>query len=292
MEGSTFFSRHLFKRKFKVYPQQKCAENRENPDMNKSISNTRSGLVSQRSLLTGTLTPAEEIVIPSRKSSQTQNCDNMQENTKDVLSRDDEIVLGSEDEHRQVVLESNDTCVNIANAQLQDTAKVTTLNSVQQSSTGNYFEWFGEIKNMYFDLLGKINVFKMKNDDVIVKDHWKKDHTAKCCSFCHKKFTILYRRHHCRICGYIFCSSCSSGKTLLDPNLAMPVQFHDHENEQEFYENHTDDCFSDEDSITSDYSYYSSDSSSFFDFDNTPCDLIYSDDSSMVFNNDDEGDKD
>ncbi len=31
--------------------------------------------------------------------------------------------------------------------------------------------------------------------------------------------TCLFR------CGYIFCSSCSSGKTLLDPNIAMPIQF-------------------------------------------------------------------
>ncbi|CAI2170383.1 6772_t:CDS:2 [Funneliformis geosporum] len=312
MDGSTLFSRRLFKRKFKVYPQQKCAENRENPDMNKSISNSRSGFVSQKSLLTETSAPGEEIVIPSNKSSKTQNCDNMQENTKDGLSRDDAIVLRSEDiiQQQKVVLESNGSCANIANALQQDTAEATILNAVHKSSTGNYIEWLGEIKNMYFNLLGKINLFK-KSDDVIVKDHWKKDHTAKCCSFCHKKFTMFFRRHHCRICGFIFCSTCSSGKTLLDPNLAMPVQFvaatasnrninynhqtygqfeHDHENEQEFDENNTDDYFSD-DSINTDYSYSSSDSSSFFDFNNTTCDLIYSDDSSMVMNNDDECDK-
>ncbi|KAK7468390.1 hypothetical protein VKT23_002906 [Stygiomarasmius scandens] len=55
---------------------------------------------------------------------------------------------------------------------------------------------------------------------VLMPKHlWKSDSlAAECDSFyCHTRFTILERRHHCRKCGGIFCKTCSSRKTpLLD----------------------------------------------------------------------------
>ncbi|KAL1921174.1 uncharacterized protein VTP21DRAFT_10890, partial [Calcarisporiella thermophila] len=46
------------------------------------------------------------------------------------------------------------------------------------------------------------------------------DHT-NCCRFCYKAFTFFRRRHHCRICGDIFCSRCASGIARLD-EFALP----------------------------------------------------------------------
>ena len=40
-------------------------------------------------------------------------------------------------------------------------------------------------------------------------DHWTKDEGAESCLGCGVKFTIYERRHHCRACGKLFCSSCS-----------------------------------------------------------------------------------
>ncbi|CAD2216682.1 zinc finger protein [Angomonas deanei] len=40
------------------------------------------------------------------------------------------------------------------------------------------------------------------------KDYWQKDEEAACCNSCHKPFTLTFRRHHCRNCGYVFCSDC------------------------------------------------------------------------------------
>lgn len=36
------------------------------------------------------------------------------------------------------------------------------------------------------------------------------DSFCKSCYKCEEIFTIMRRRHHCRICGQVFCSSCSN----------------------------------------------------------------------------------
>ena len=40
-------------------------------------------------------------------------------------------------------------------------------------------------------------------------DHWCKDEGFESCVGCGVRFTIYERRHHCRACGRLFCSSCS-----------------------------------------------------------------------------------
>ena len=40
-------------------------------------------------------------------------------------------------------------------------------------------------------------------------DHWWRDEGVGSCLDCGIKFTIYERRHHCRSCGRVFCSSCS-----------------------------------------------------------------------------------
>lgn len=45
--------------------------------------------------------------------------------------------------------------------------------------------------------------------------HWVPDNLVVACSCCNATFTWLRRRHHCRLCGQIFCSDCSKfTKTL------------------------------------------------------------------------------
>lgn len=41
------------------------------------------------------------------------------------------------------------------------------------------------------------------------KEFWMKDENAKTCFRCSKPFTTFRRRHHCRVCGQIFCSACA-----------------------------------------------------------------------------------
>ena len=42
------------------------------------------------------------------------------------------------------------------------------------------------------------------------KSHWMPDQLCKHCYACEEKFTVFRRRHHCRLCGQVFCNSCSS----------------------------------------------------------------------------------
>ncbi|KAI8054171.1 uncharacterized protein B0P05DRAFT_591564 [Gilbertella persicaria] len=42
------------------------------------------------------------------------------------------------------------------------------------------------------------------------KEFWMPDEQCKECYKCRKPFTILRRKHHCRICGQIFCAKCAS----------------------------------------------------------------------------------
>lgn len=41
------------------------------------------------------------------------------------------------------------------------------------------------------------------------KDYWVDDSKCKACYECETPFSVFVRRHHCRICGRIFCSSCT-----------------------------------------------------------------------------------
>ncbi|XP_045464624.1 1-phosphatidylinositol 3-phosphate 5-kinase [Harmonia axyridis] len=41
-----------------------------------------------------------------------------------------------------------------------------------------------------------------------LKQYWMPDSVSKQCYECLEKFTTFRRRHHCRVCGQIFCSSC------------------------------------------------------------------------------------
>ncbi|XP_060096144.1 lateral signaling target protein 2 homolog isoform X2 [Heteronotia binoei] len=46
--------------------------------------------------------------------------------------------------------------------------------------------------------------------DTLEPPEWVPDSTCSHCMACHVPFTFLRRRHHCRSCGKIFCSRCSS----------------------------------------------------------------------------------
>ena len=38
--------------------------------------------------------------------------------------------------------------------------------------------------------------------------HWVRDGTAHACSQCDQKFSSFCRRHHCRLCGDVYCHKC------------------------------------------------------------------------------------
>lgn len=46
------------------------------------------------------------------------------------------------------------------------------------------------------------------NRNTDLKQYWMPDSVSKECYDCCEKFTTFRRRHHCRVCGQIFCSKC------------------------------------------------------------------------------------
>lgn len=49
-----------------------------------------------------------------------------------------------------------------------------------------------------------------KSNTGIGRDYWLDDASAIKCRSCDRKFTTFLRKHHCRICGKIFCSNCTT----------------------------------------------------------------------------------
>ncbi|GFS12293.1 WD repeat and FYVE domain-containing protein 3 [Elysia marginata] len=59
----------------------------------------------------------------------------------------------------------------------------------------------------------------------VVADHWVKDDGAEACPACGVRFSFSERRHHCRNCGNVFCSKCSSFETDIQRRrITKPVR--------------------------------------------------------------------
>ncbi len=56
----------------------------------------------------------------------------------------------------------------------------------------------------------------IKEDDAA----WEKDSAAPNCNDCASSFGVLTRRHHCRVCGKLFCDRCSPKRHLYHNNRA------------------------------------------------------------------------
>lgn len=65
-----------------------------------------------------------------------------------------------------------------------------------------------ETKNKYHSAIDRTNAGK-------VKPKWIPDVLCKMCCLCESEFTTVNRKHHCRACGYIFCSACTKKEVNL-----------------------------------------------------------------------------
>ncbi|KAJ3677131.1 hypothetical protein LUZ60_002855 [Juncus effusus] len=48
------------------------------------------------------------------------------------------------------------------------------------------------------------------NPQNLPRDFWMPDQSCRVCYDCDSQFTLIHRRHHCRLCGRVFCSKCTS----------------------------------------------------------------------------------
>ncbi|XP_064483624.1 FYVE, RhoGEF and PH domain-containing protein 6-like isoform X2 [Ornithodoros turicata] len=57
---------------------------------------------------------------------------------------------------------------------------------------------------------------------------WIPDRRVTMCQLCTREFTFTHRRHHCRACGKVICSACSSNRVALHYVGPKPVRVCDH----------------------------------------------------------------
>lgn len=61
--------------------------------------------------------------------------------------------------------------------------------------------------------------------DDVQPTRWMPDHLSCTCASCGCPFTVIYRKHHCRKCGGIFCDTCTNFKlTVPEEQLYTPVR--------------------------------------------------------------------
>ncbi|WKY07660.1 hypothetical protein Q1695_007262 [Nippostrongylus brasiliensis] len=65
----------------------------------------------------------------------------------------------------------------------------------------------------------KLRMLELAEELLPLSDaHWAKDSEVTQCTACTEKFSISKRKHHCRMCGSIFCATCSEGRIKLPSN--------------------------------------------------------------------------
>lgn len=52
-------------------------------------------------------------------------------------------------------------------------------------------------------------VSSITGDKGPAKDYWVDDSKCRACYECETPFSVFVRRHHCRVCGRIFCANCT-----------------------------------------------------------------------------------
>lgn len=62
-----------------------------------------------------------------------------------------------------------------------------------------------------------VYLFVMNSE--LSKERWAADNSTDECVQCAAKFNIVTRRHHCRICGQIFCNKCTTNKVAVQTGL-------------------------------------------------------------------------
>eukprot|EP01041_Mallomonas_annulata_P011976 gene11976-25081_t len=64
-------------------------------------------------------------------------------------------------------------------------------------------------------------IHTVKVDSTMLRCRWVPDDEVINCTGCHLLFTTVFRKHHCRKCGGVFCDQCSSLRALIPRNLML-----------------------------------------------------------------------
>lgn len=62
-----------------------------------------------------------------------------------------------------------------------------------------------------------------ENSAVFLDSQWMDSKQIKSCALCQQSFSVTRRKHHCRLCGHVFCQTCSDNKMEL-ASSSKPVR--------------------------------------------------------------------
>jgi len=91
--------------------------------------------------------------------------------------------------------------------------------------------WLVMLQNAIIENKQKKSTFsKIMEDEDNEKDLnfkapvWIPDNIVDNCSLCYVKFTLVRRKHHCRLCGFVICDDCSENRIVLQNISKKPVR--------------------------------------------------------------------
>lgn len=58
----------------------------------------------------------------------------------------------------------------------------------------------------------------------VSKDFWMPDQSCRVCYECDSQFTVFNRKHHCRLCGRVFCARCTENSVPASPHESKTGQ--------------------------------------------------------------------
>ena len=125
-----------------------------------------------------------------------------------------------ESERRAIVKDEEDTSL--------ETLRKSMLNDGASALHGEAFKTFLEgLHTVDEEFLGEMTAAdraetrERKQSQLMAPPLWKPDESSERCTACGLVFHFFRRRHHCRLCGDLFCDPCSSWR------IQLPEFYHD-----------------------------------------------------------------
>ncbi|KAL4096288.1 hypothetical protein PRIC1_009649 [Phytophthora ramorum] len=82
--------------------------------------------------------------------------------------------------------------------------------------------WMTKVVSCVAQIPNALLTRALGTQSLLTKRDFRKD--GPNCYLCTKAFSVFRRKHHCRVCGDVVCSSCSEMKTLRQPNGSREVR--------------------------------------------------------------------
>jgi len=121
---------------------------------------------------------------------------------------------------------------NFSVKDIEDDPSIDLINAMELTSKSKSFivfaatpqdktNWMNHFKLSIEGFSNKRKTFALSSSESIMEEDldqapvWVPDVQVNNCPLCNAKFTIIYRKHHCRKCGIVVCDGCSKGKAFV-----------------------------------------------------------------------------